>query len=62
VAFHHLVTTLRQHDYTLIDCQVYNDHLGTFGARTIDRSDFLDELALCLEKPIIKGSWKDLAR
>lgn len=27
--------------YKLIDCQIYNDHLASLGAREIDREDFL---------------------
>jgi leucyl/phenylalanyl-tRNA--protein transferase len=30
--------------YALIDCQVYNDHLSSLGAREISREDFLDFL------------------
>lgn len=38
VAFIHLV----QHcGYTLIDCQVHNDHLASLGAREIPREEFL---------------------
>jgi len=30
-----------QNAYNLIDCQVYNDHLASLGAREIPREDFL---------------------
>jgi leucyl/phenylalanyl-tRNA--protein transferase len=60
VALHHLVTTLRKLDFAMIDCQVYNRHLGTLGARVIDRTQFLSELETGLEKPIIRGSWSRL--
>jgi leucyl/phenylalanyl-tRNA--protein transferase len=39
VAFVHLV---KSKNYTLIDCQVYNDHLASLGAREIDRDSFLE--------------------
>ena len=38
VAFIHLA---QKGGYTLIDCQVYNDHLASLGAREIARDDFL---------------------
>lgn len=42
VAFIHLV---RNNNYKLIDCQVYNDHLASLGAREISRNDFLEFLS-----------------
>ena len=41
LAFIHLV---RSKKYKLIDCQVYNDHLASLGAREIDRDVFLKML------------------
>jgi len=41
MAFIHLV---QQHPFTLIDCQVYNPHLESLGAREIDRAQFLQSL------------------
>ncbi len=41
VAFIYLV---QKENYKLIDCQVYNDHLASLGAREIDRVDFLEFL------------------
>ena len=41
VAFIHLV---QQGKYKLIDCQVYNDHLASLGAREIPREEFLKYL------------------
>jgi len=38
VAFIHLA---KSNQYKLIDCQVYNDHLASLGAREILREDFL---------------------
>lgn len=38
LAFIHLVTSQK---YKLIDCQVYNNHLASLGAREIDRELFL---------------------
>ncbi|MCL4124197.1 UNVERIFIED_CONTAM: hypothetical protein GTU68_008768 [Idotea baltica] len=41
VAFVKLVEKLKQEQYKLIDCQVYNDHLASLGAREISRVNFL---------------------
>jgi leucyl/phenylalanyl-tRNA--protein transferase len=41
LAFIHLV---KQYNYKLIDCQVYNDHLASLGAREISREAFLEML------------------
>jgi len=43
LAFIHLVQT---HNYRLIDCQVYNDHLASLGAKEISRKSFLEILKL----------------
>ena len=39
-----LIQLIRQKEYVLIDCQVYNPHLATLGAKVIDRDVFLDIL------------------
>ena len=41
LAFIHLA---RNKEYTLIDCQIYNQHLERLGAKEIDRSTFLQIL------------------
>lgn len=41
IAFIHLV---QSKNYRLIDCQVYNSHLESLGAREIDRNEFLNFL------------------
>ena len=41
VAFVHLVEKLKQENYLLLDCQVFNPHLESLGAVEIDREDFL---------------------
>lgn len=38
LAFIHLA---KNKEYTLIDCQIYNDHLASLGAKEIDRTTFL---------------------
>jgi leucyl/phenylalanyl-tRNA--protein transferase len=44
VAFISLVKQLQQHNYKLLDCQVYNPHLESLGCREIDRVQFMDLL------------------
>jgi leucyl/phenylalanyl-tRNA--protein transferase len=41
MAFIALVKKLKENNYRLLDCQVYNEHLTTLGCREIDREDFM---------------------
>ncbi len=40
-AFITLALTLKKQNYSLIDCQVYNKHLASLGAREINRETFM---------------------
>lgn len=40
VAFYHLCNQAKANGIKLIDCQVYNDHLASLGAREIDREEY----------------------
>lgn len=44
LAFIHLVQTLEKKHYKFIDCQVYNEHLESLGAREIPRKEFINYL------------------
>jgi len=44
VAFISLVKQLRETNYQLLDCQVYNEHLESLGCVEIDRKDFMNIL------------------
>ena len=44
VAFIYLVKKLERENYSLIDCQVYNEHLASLGAREIPRKEFIKML------------------
>jgi leucyl/phenylalanyl-tRNA--protein transferase len=44
LAFIYLVRKLETENYKLIDCQVYNNHLASLGAREIPREEFLKYL------------------
>ncbi len=46
IAFIALTKQLQLANYRLLDCQVYNEHLESLGAREIDREDFLEILKL----------------
>jgi len=41
VAFISLVNYLKERNYKLLDCQVYNSHLESLGCREIDREEFM---------------------
>jgi leucyl/phenylalanyl-tRNA--protein transferase len=45
--------------WTLLDCQVYTDHLGSLGAKSILREEFLCELKTKIEKTSLKGKWTE---
>lgn len=52
-----LVKKLTQLGFQLIDCQQETNHLGSLGARAIDRSAFLEILQKNQEEKTIVGSW-----
>jgi leucyl/phenylalanyl-tRNA--protein transferase len=56
-AFIPLVWRLEEEGFTLIDSQVYTDHLAGLGARQIARSEYLERLASCLGATTRKGDW-----
>ncbi len=46
-------------DITLIDCQMYTEHLASMGAREIDRSAFTTYLPKWSEQQANAGSWQE---
>jgi len=60
VALVQLVGFLMAFGFDLIDCQVPTAHLVRFGARTIPRVLFLDQLNRALAAPTLKGNWTTL--
>jgi leucyl/phenylalanyl-tRNA---protein transferase len=44
MAFISLVNHLKEHNYKLLDCQIYNDHLHSLGCVEIPRATFLEIL------------------
>jgi leucyl/phenylalanyl-tRNA--protein transferase len=45
VAFAHLIDYLVTHQFGMIDCQMYTDHLASLGGREIPRAEFLARLS-----------------
>lgn len=58
VAFVTLVESLAAWGMTLVDCQVYTEHLARFGAEEWPRSLYLEELRWALETPTRRGAWR----
>lgn len=58
VAFVHLVERLRSQGFDFIDCQVTTSHLQRFGAREIERSEFLLLLEKAVETEICRERWE----
>jgi leucyl/phenylalanyl-tRNA--protein transferase len=59
-AFIPFVRLLEAEGFTLIDSQVYTDHLAGLGAEEMPRSTYLSLLARGLEAPTRRGSWAEL--
>ena len=60
IAFVHLVRQLEQWGFGLIDCQMRTDHLASFGASEIPRTDFAARLSELLHydrdgRPVSRG-------
>jgi leucyl/phenylalanyl-tRNA--protein transferase len=57
ICFTTLVAQLARWDFSLIDCQIYTEHLARFGALEQPRADFLIQLRGALRDPTRQGSW-----
>ncbi len=58
LAFVALVEQLRAWGFTMIDCQMHTHHLERFGAREIEREEFLARLDEALGHPGRPGRWR----
>lgn len=58
-ALAHLVHSLREAGFTLIDCQQETANLLRFGAKAVSRQEFLERLDAALAVPTRQGSWRD---
>jgi len=48
---------LQSMNWRLIDCQIFNPHLGSLGAINIPREEFLKQLEIELKYPTLQGKW-----
>jgi leucyl/phenylalanyl-tRNA--protein transferase len=55
-----IVEKLKELDFHLIDCQQETNHLGSLGARAIDRKEFLALLQKNQSVETLTGSWTNL--
>ena len=60
MAFVFLVQSLAQKGFNWIDCQVYNQHLGSLGARELPREKFLQLLERDVQKETLQGNWGEV--
>lgn len=58
VAFAYLAKQLEIWNYTLIDCQLPNQHLASLGAEEISRPEYMNYLKKYLGKSIDKKRWE----
>lgn len=59
IAFAALGGVLYDAGFGLIDCQQHTRHLASFGAFDMRRDVFLESLEKELEKPTLRGNWKN---
>ncbi|MEM6345473.1 MAG: leucyl/phenylalanyl-tRNA--protein transferase [Bacteroidota bacterium] len=57
-----LVKHLQKAGFNWIDCQIYNDHLGSLGASEISREAFLRRLADDIKQDTLQGNWETLLK
>ncbi|WP_124951324.1 leucyl/phenylalanyl-tRNA--protein transferase [Sulfuriferula thiophila] len=58
IAFVHLVRQLQRWQFKVIDCQMNTAHLARFGAREIQRSEFMQLLADGVYAPSVALPWQ----
>ncbi len=57
LALIYLVKQLKSWGFELIDCQVWNDHLGSLGAKMLSRHEFLQKVSLNNAQQTKVGKW-----
>jgi leucyl/phenylalanyl-tRNA--protein transferase len=60
IALVHLCQFLKQHDFTLIDCQMHTSHLASMGAKLISRQAFIEEITVLCAQAELSGPWTAL--
>jgi leucyl/phenylalanyl-tRNA--protein transferase len=58
IALVHLVRRLERDGYGMIDCQMYTEHLASFGAREIRRAEFARRLTELVDYDRRPGRWQ----
>ncbi|HPB66888.1 MAG TPA: leucyl/phenylalanyl-tRNA--protein transferase, partial [Spirochaetales bacterium] len=56
-AFIPFVWALAEAGCTLVDSQVYTDHVASLGGKSVRRDEYLAMLERALASPTIKGDW-----
>lgn len=51
---------LKDHEFSLIDCQIKNPHLATFGGFEMDAKDFFETMKKNYFCPSLRGNWNRL--
>ncbi|MEL6588892.1 MAG: leucyl/phenylalanyl-tRNA--protein transferase [Bacteroidota bacterium] len=57
-----LVRALETKGFRWLDCQIYNEHLGSLGAHEISREEFLHRLEQDIRQDTLQGNWGELLR
>ena len=57
IAFAHLIRHLQAHQFGMIDCQMYTDHLASLGGREIPRADFIARLQVLTAEQPQRSAW-----
>ena len=57
VAFAHLIRYLLAHQFGMIDCQMYTNHLASLGGREIPRRAFLSRLSALTAEGTPRSAW-----
>lgn len=60
IALIHLARKLNELGFSMIDCQIYTEHLGSLGAVQLDRKTFLEKLKKSLEISTLIGNWGEM--
>jgi len=58
IAFVYLVRQLAKWGFAMVDCQVYSNHLGSLGTKTVAREEFVNYLDRYCDMPGMPGPWR----
>ena len=60
ITFMYLIKFLRYYDFSLLDCQISNNHLIRMGGIDISRKAYISRLNKALEQDTHKGNWQEM--